>query len=82
MQGTSVVTQMCEAVNLVEGSYMLNKISMNNRRIIMSAKMLNVYQQDADNTSKGDEEVNEHTSQKSDALMEYDDKAIYELGYN
>jgi len=48
----------------------------------MSAKMLNVYQQKADNTNKGEEGVNEHSSQESEALIEYDDSAIYELGYN
>ncbi len=61
---------------------MLNKMSMSNRRMIMSAKMLNVYQQNADNTNKGEEGVNEHHSQESDALFEYEDNAIYELGYN
>jgi len=61
---------------------MLNKMNMNNRRMIMSAKMLNVYQQKADNTNKGEEGVNEHSSQESEALIEYDDSAIYELGYN
>ena len=61
---------------------MLNKMSMNNRRMVMSAKMLNVYQQNADNTNKGEEGVNEHSSQESDALIEYDDNAVYELGYN
>jgi len=55
---------------------------MNNRRMIMSAKMLNVYQQDKDKKYQGEQGANEHTSQNSDALIECDDSAIYELGYN
>jgi len=61
---------------------MLNKMSMYNRRMIMSAKMLNVYQKEEDNKYQADEGANEHSNQNSDALIEYDDNAIYELGYN
>jgi hypothetical protein len=61
---------------------MLNKMSMNNRRMIMSAKMLHAYQQDKDNKNQGGQGANEHSSQNSDALPECDDNAIYELGYN
>ncbi|PKG84552.1 hypothetical protein CXF85_08060 [Colwellia sp. 75C3] len=61
---------------------MLNKINMSNRRMIMSAEMLNVYQQDANKTSRNDESANECSKQNIDALYEPDDNAIYELGYN
>ncbi len=55
---------------------------MSNRRMIMSADMLNVYQQNANKTSQGDEEVNARNKQNSDNLHESDDNAIYVLGYN
>jgi len=61
---------------------MLNKMSMNNRRMIMSAKMLNLYQQEEDNKYQANEATNEHSSQNSDTLTDCDDNAIYELGYN
>ena len=59
---------------------MFNKISMSNRRMIMSAEMLNAYQQDADKTRQDNE--SELSEQNTDALYEHDDNAIYELGYN
>lgn len=55
---------------------------MSNRRMIMSAEMLNVYQQGANQTNKDDEQVNERTRQNTDDLYEHDDNPIYELGYN
>ncbi len=73
---------MCEAIYSVEGIPMLNKINMSNRRIIMSAEMLNVYQQDANKSSQNDEGTNEGSRQNTDALSEHDDNPIYELGYN
>jgi hypothetical protein len=61
---------------------MLNKMSMSNRRMIMSAEMLNIYQQDANKVSPDDAGANERCKQNTDALYEHDDNAIYELGYN
>ncbi|PKI17518.1 hypothetical protein [Colwellia sp. 12G3] len=61
---------------------MLNKMSMSNRRMIMSVEMLNVYQQDANKTGQDDEGRNEQNRQNTDALYEHDDNPIYELGYN
>ncbi|TWX71800.1 hypothetical protein ESZ36_00785 [Colwellia demingiae] len=61
---------------------MLNNCNMSNRRMIMSAEMLNVYQQGANQTNKDDEQVNERTRQNTDDLYEHDDNPIYELGYN
>lgn len=55
---------------------------MSNRRMILSAEMLNVYQQDANKNSKDDAQATERKRQNSDALYEHDDNPIYELGYN
>lgn len=67
---------------LSEGSHMLNNCNMSNRRMIMSAKMLNVYQKKANQTNKDDRQVNERTRQNSEDLYEHDDNSIYELGYD
>lgn len=61
---------------------MLNKCNMSNRRMILSAEMLNVYQKDANKNSKDEEQGAERKRQHSDALYEHDDNPIYELGYN
>ncbi|AAZ28554.1 MULTISPECIES: hypothetical protein [Colwellia] len=61
---------------------MLNNCNMSNRRMILSAEMLNVYQQDADKNSKDDRQGNEQKRQNSENLYEHDDNPIYELGYN
>lgn len=55
---------------------------MSNRRMILSAEMLNVYQKDANKNSKDEEQGAERKRQHSDALYEHDDNPIYELGYN
>ncbi len=61
---------------------MLNNCNMSNRRMIMSAEMLDAYQQDAKKSGKNSEQVTQQNQQKSDALYEHDDNPIYELGYN
>lgn len=61
---------------------MVNNCNMSNRRMILSAEMLNVYQQDANKNSKDDAQGTERKRQNSDALYEHDDNPIYELGYN
>ena len=61
---------------------MVNNCNMSNRRMILSAEMLNVYQQDANKNSKDDAQATERKRQNSDALYEHDDNPIYELGYN
>ncbi|KGJ90019.1 hypothetical protein [Colwellia psychrerythraea] len=61
---------------------MLNNCNMSNRRMIMSAEMLDAYQQDAKESGKNSEQVTQRNQQKSDALYEHDDNPIYELGYN
>jgi hypothetical protein len=61
---------------------MLNNCNMSNRRMILSAEMLNVYQQDANKNSKDDVQGTERKRQNSDALYEHEDNPIYELGYN
>jgi hypothetical protein len=48
----------------------------------MSAKMLNVYQKEEGNKYRAIEGANEESNQNSEAFIEYDDNAIYELGYN
>jgi len=50
--------------------------------MILSAEMLNVYQQDANKNSKDDAQGAERNKQNSDALYESGDNPIYELGYN
>ena len=61
---------------------MKNTYSTGNRRMIMSAEMLNAYQQYANRVSKNDEQECERINQKANDLNDQDDNAIYELGYN
>ena len=61
---------------------MLNNCNMSNRRMILSAEMLNFYQQDANKKCKDDRQGNEQKRQNSEDLYEHDDNPIYELGYN
>jgi len=50
--------------------------------MILSAEMLNVYQQDANKKSKDDRQGNDRKRQHSEDLYEHDDNPIYQLGYN
>ena len=61
---------------------MKNTYSTGNRRMIMSAEMLNAYQQYANRVGKNDEQECERNNQKPNDLYDQDDNAIYELGYN
>ncbi len=60
---------------------MLNKINAGNRRMIMSAAMLNVYQNDS-NTTHVEGNTIEAYEQTIEQLSEQDENDTYVLGYN
>jgi len=61
---------------------MLNKSNVNNRRLIMSAAMLNVYQNSKNTVYAEDNVVEGHHKQHTEQLSEQEDNDTYVLGYN
>jgi len=61
---------------------MLNKTNVNNRRMIMSAAMLKVYQNNSNAVYSEDNIVDDYNKQHEEQLSELDENDTFVLGYN
>ncbi|MCJ8295578.1 MAG: hypothetical protein MJK15_14335 [Colwellia sp.] len=61
---------------------MLNYSIRKDRKVIMTAAMLEAYQQYVNKTIQEDDRCEQGCRQSSEALYEQDESRVYELGYN
>ncbi|MEW6993630.1 hypothetical protein AADZ84_05080 [Colwelliaceae bacterium MEBiC 14330] len=60
----------------------INKTNLNNRRMIMSASLLNTYHENVKSVYSEDNIVDGYNKQHSDQQNDQEDNNIYVLGYN